>query len=136
MRLAFRIFGYFANPAQDSLFHLSSLLRAFPAPTLRCCLGGFFYFSSCYRGRAFISTVSSPKTTRSLGNSSRTPQLTLWSKPLPYNTVSQRLVSCYWLGVNTKSRTLVNKKSNLLGQTSTCWIFFCILGFGYYLAFI
>ena len=85
----------FANPAQDSLFHLSSLLRAFPAPTLRCCLGGFFYFSSCYRGRAFISTVSSPKTTRSLGNSSRTQHFTLLSKPLSYNTVSLRLVSCY-----------------------------------------
>lgn len=46
-----------------------------------------------------ISAVSTPITTRSFGNSSRTPQLTLQSKPLPYNTVSLRLVSCFWLGV-------------------------------------
>nr|DAQ19310.1 MAG TPA: hypothetical protein [Caudoviricetes sp.] len=33
MQLAFRIFGYVATPAQDFLFHLSSLLCAFPSRT-------------------------------------------------------------------------------------------------------
>ena len=90
--------GYFANPAQDFLFHLSSLFRAFPVPTLRNCLEGFVYFSSCYRYRAYFSTDS---------ESSRTPQLTLWSKPLPYNTVSLRLVSCYWLGLKTIKANII-----------------------------
>ena len=64
------------------------------------CLGGFVYFSSCYRYRAYFSTDS---------ESSRTPQLTLWSKPLPYNTVSLRLVSCYWLGLKTIKANIIKR---------------------------
>lgn len=70
-------------------------LTCFPRTDFTVLPRRVFYFSSCYRGRAFISTVSSPKTTRSLGNSSRTQHFTLLSKPLSYNTVSLRLVSCY-----------------------------------------
>ena len=67
MQLAFRIFGYVATPAQDFLFHLSSLFRAFPSRTdYRDASEGLFVLVRVIEVERLISAVSTPVTTRSL----------------------------------------------------------------------
>lgn len=66
MRLAFRIFGYIANPAQDFLFHLSSLLCASPHRLYGDASEGLFISVRVIEVERLISAVSTPVTTRSL----------------------------------------------------------------------